>query len=262
MPTALITGPTSGIGAAFARRLAAEGNDLVLVARDEQRLESLSRTLSDRHGITARALPADLSVAADRARVADRLADPGNPVDILVNNAGVGTKGEFLDTDYATLQQQLDINVTAVLQLCHAAAPGMVQRHRGAIVNVSSVASFLPGRGTSYAASKAWVTSFSEGLSVLVKDAGVRVVALCPGFVRTEFHQRADIDMSGIPGYLYVDADRLVRDCLADLRAGKVISVPSPLYKAVVVAAKLLPRSAVRAFGTRTSQRQQAGRRT
>lgn len=254
MTTALVTGGTSGIGLAFARRLAATGHDLVLVARDGVRLEETASELRDGHHVEVEVLVSDLSVRPDVQRVAGRLSDAVRPVDLLVNNAGFGLKQRFVDGDVAAEEQMFDVLCRAVLVLSHAGAGAMVARGRGAIVNVSSVAGFTAG-GT-YAAAKAWVTAFTEGLACELAGTGVTATALCPGYVRTEMHQRAGMSMRSLPGVAWLDADDLVEAALADVRRGRVISVPTLRYKAASLVASKAPRSFVRAVtGSRPRRR-------
>ncbi|MEI7716876.1 MAG: SDR family oxidoreductase [Mycobacterium sp.] len=242
-PVALITGPTSGIGAGYARRYARDGYDLVLVARDAGRLTALSDELRGRAG-TVEVLPADLAEPADRAKVAERL---GAGVRVLVNNAGFGTTGDFWATDPAVLQSQLDVNVTAVMHLTRAALPAMLGAGAGTVVNIASVAGLVPGRGSTYSASKAWVIAFSEGLAVGLQGTGVGVHAVCPGYVHTEFHARAGIDMTTLPSFMWLEVDDVVNASLADIAAGKVISIPGTQYKAVATVGRLMPRGLMRA---------------
>lgn len=244
-PVALITGPTSGLGAGFARRYALEGYDLVLVARDTARLEQIAAELRHEAGATVEVLPADLTRAADRARVADRLR---TGVQVLVNNAGFGTSGEFWTADLTLLQAQLDVNVTAVMELTHAALPAMIEARTGTVINVASVAGLVPGRGSTYSASKAWVVAFTEGLANGLGGSGVGVHALCPGFVHTEFHARAGIEMAGTPSFLWLEVEDVVRDCLADVARGKVVIVPGLQYKVLSTGGRMIPRGLVRAI--------------
>ncbi|BBX66982.1 SDR family NAD(P)-dependent oxidoreductase [Mycolicibacterium psychrotolerans] len=244
-PVALITGPTSGIGEGFARRYAVDGYDLVLVARDVSRLERLAAELRDEQGARVEVIRADLSESADREAVAARLRAG---VRVLVNNAGFGTAGEFWSAPYEQLQAQLDVNVTAVMALTHAALPAMLAAGEGTVLNVASVAGLLPGRGSTYSASKAWVVSFSEGLANGLGGTGVGVHALCPGFVRTEFHARAGIDMAGTASFLWLDVDDVVRETMADMAKGRVVIIPGLQYKALTTGGRLVPRNVVRAL--------------
>ena len=215
----MVTGATSGIGLAFARQLAAAGHDLVLVARDAERLETVAAELSSRHDIEAEVLSADLAMVTGTALVETRLRDEDRPVDLLVNNAGFGLRRPFLANDIADEERMLDILVRAVVRLTHAVLPGMVERGHGAVVNVSSIAAWVP-RGT-YSAAKAYVTAFTEGLAGTLAGTGVRMMVLAPGFARTEFHDRARVDMSALPSALWLDPDQLVRIALQDLAHGK-----------------------------------------
>ena len=244
MSTALVTGATSGIGLSFAHQLAERGHDVVLVARDRVRLENVSDELRAKYGVSTEILVADLSDRAETGKVAERLADQARPVDLLVNNAGYALKKRFLDNDISEEESVFDVLGRAVLVLSHAAAGAMRQRGHGAIVNVSSVAGFISS-GT-YSAVKSFVTVFTEGLSAELAGTGVTATALLPGFTRTEFHQRAKLNMSRLPKFMWLDADRLVRDCLDDVSRGRVVSVPGAQYKVIVALLKVLPRSIVR----------------
>ncbi|MET8157061.1 SDR family oxidoreductase [Sphaerisporangium sp. NPDC005289] len=237
MPTALITGATAGIGAAFCRRLAADGFSLVLVARDEKRLAASASELHRRYGVSCQTLPADLATDKGIATVEERLREG---VDLLVNNAGFGHPGEALDVPVADELVMLRVHCEAVLRLTLAALPGLRARGRGGVINVASVAAFFP-YGT-YSASKAWVVNFSESLAAQIPEPRVRVMALCPGFVRTEFHERASIDASEIPAYLWLSADRVVDAAMRDLARGVPVSVPDPRYKLIAAVGRYVPR--------------------
>lgn len=250
-PVALITGPTSGLGAGYARRYARDGYNLVLVARDVRRLDDLANELRAANGVDVEVLAADLADADGRARVAERLAAG---VQVLINNAGFATSGEFWSADPALLQAQLDVNVTAVMQLTRAALPPMVAAANGYIINIASVAGLLSGRGSTYSASKAWVVSFTEGLANGLGGTGVSMHAVCPGFVHTEFHQRAGIDMKSVPSLMWLNVDDVVSESLADIAKGKVVSVPGFQYKALTTVGRLVPRGLVREVNKRVAR--------
>jgi short-subunit dehydrogenase len=254
MATALITGGTSGIGAAFARALAARGHDLVLVARNADRLSEMSTELKERHPVGVETIVADLAVRDEVVGIAERLTSVERPIDILINNAGFGIRARLTDADTTPHEHAIDVMIRAVLILGAAAGRTMRQREAGAIINVSSTASFV-AMG-SYSAIKAWVTTYTESLANELHGSGVTVTALCPGWVRTEFHERAQIKIGSIPDLLWLDADRLVADCLKDVAAGKVISIPSKRFKMLIAICEHLPHRTVRAVSrTLTSRR-------
>lgn len=245
-PAALVTGATAGIGAAFVAQLAREGTDLILVARAEDRLRAAANDVTQRYAIAVETISADLSTDAGLDRVAARLTE-GAPVDLLINNAGFGLQADFLDSDIADEERMLAVNVRAVMRLTHAALPLMVARGRGGIINVSSVAGSVPtATGATYGASKAWVTAFTESLSMLVAGKGVALTALCPGFTRTKFEDRVGVSRGGIPERMWLDAEDVVATALRDHRRGAVISVPGLQYKVSVVGSRLLPRRILR----------------
>jgi uncharacterized protein len=247
VPTALVTGASAGLGAEFARQLAAKGYDLVLVARDADRLASAADELRARHSVAVDVLPADLISDEGCAAVAERIADAQRPIDVLVNNAGLGMYQVFGAAPLDAEERQLGLNVRAVLRLSHAAVRAMSGRNSGRIINVSSVAGFVPrGSNATYSASKAWVTMFSEGLSVQLRGTGVSVTAVCPGFTRTEFHERAQADMSHVPERMWLAASDVVREGLDDAFAGKPVSVPSRQYRRLLFGVKVLPRPVLR----------------
>jgi short-subunit dehydrogenase len=243
MPTALVTGPTAGIGRAFADAYAERGFDLVLVSRNTERLKRVAGEVRAAYGVECEVLPADLADLDDVARVEARIADRRRPVEAVVNNAGYGIARWFQDTTVEEEQRSLDVLVRAPLRLSHAAVRQMLPRGSGEILNVSSVAGFLP-RGT-YGAHKAWVTSFTEWLNVAYRAKGIKATALCPGFVRTEFHERGNMNMSKVPRWMWLDAESLVAQAMRDLAAGKAISIPSKRYAVLTRVSRLAPRRIV-----------------
>jgi uncharacterized protein len=244
MPTALVTGATAGLGAEFARRLAAEGQDLVLVARDKARLDQRAEELRGRYGVQVEVLAADLADDAGCTDVETRLGDSERPVDVLVNNAGFALPTGFVRSSADDEDRMLQVLVRAVVRLTHAAAEAMATRGRGEIVNVSSVAGFIPG-GT-YSAAKTYVTAFTESVAAQLRRRGVRICAVCPGYTHTEFHQRAQVDKGSIPSWMWLDAERVVDEGLRDLRKGVVVSIPSRRYKAISALVRHVPRALLR----------------
>ena len=240
--TALITGASAGIGAAYAKQLAAKGSDLVLVARDVTRLQALAAELKAKHSVQVEVLQADLADRAQLDKVCVRVAQ--NDIDLVVNNAGFGIKQSFVGGTIEAEQYLLDVLVTAVMRITHAAMPGLIERNCGGVINVSSIAGWMSS-GT-YSSAKAWVTSFSEALATRHKDSKVHVMALCPGYTRTEFHARANMETQTIPNWMWLDVDAVVAKSLKDFEKGKPISVPGMQYKFLSLIAQYLPRPIVR----------------
>jgi len=222
---ALVTGASSGLGEAFACLLAEQGTNLVLVARRKEPLDALASRLSEHHAVDVEVAAADLTRELDVANLEGLARDA--ELDLLVNNAGIGSEGPFIDSDIDVQVRTLRLDVEAVLRLTHAVLPGMVSRGRGAVINVSSGLAFLAApEYATYAASKAFVNSFSEAIAEELRDTGVRVQALCPGLIRTEFQQAAGVDASRFPSFAWMEPDDVARDSLAALERGGVVHVP------------------------------------
>jgi uncharacterized protein len=245
--TALVTGASSGIGASFARLLAAAGTDLVVVARRAERLNEMAARLRDEHNIGVETLAADLTNPGDLAAVEARVADPARPIELLINNAGFGAHGTFAQLSRASAESQIKLNVIALVRLTHAAIVGMLDRGHGGILNVSSMAGFVSSPNVAtYSATKAFVTSFSESVHMEVRRHGVHVTVLCPGFTRTEFHG-ARTDVQRWPKFAWLDSDAVARAGLAAVTAGRALSIPGAQYKTAAQLTRAAPRGLIRA---------------
>jgi hypothetical protein len=254
---AVITGASSGIGAMFARKLAARGYDLLLVARREDRLRSVASELWDTYHVTAGVLAADLAVDAEREAVADRIRSAPN-LGLLVNNAGFGTLGFFVDNDVGSQLQMHRLHVIATMHLTHAALTNLVPRGEGGVINVSSVAAFAQTAGSvSYNATKGWMNDFTAGLyaELEVQESPVKVQALCPGFTLSEFHDTLGMDRSPIPQSLWLTADFVVNESLQGFDEGKLFVIPGWRYKLLVTMMKILPVWMLRKATSRGAQK-------
>ncbi len=241
---AAVTGASAGIGEAFARALARDGWDLLLVARRRARLEKLARELREAYGVDVEVLAADLTRPA-RLRAVEQALAEAPKLELLVNNAGLGDFRVFHESDREREDAEVRLNVLAVVHLTHSALPGMVRRKRGAVVNVSSTAAFAPcPRFATYGATKAFLNSFTEALHEELRETGVRVQALCPGLTHTEIFERANVDTSALPGFLWMEADDVVRESLAALERGEVVFVPGLANRTLTALTQVLPRSA------------------
>lgn len=242
MPTALITGASTGLGAEFARQLAGRGADLVLVARSAGALDALADELRAHDGVAVEVLVADLLDDADVARVVSRIGDAEQPIDLLINNAGFGLPLHFADNDIDDEVRHLRLHVEVSMRLMHAAL-GVMRGRGGRIINVASVAGFI-SRST-YSACKSWLIGFSRWANAEYARDGVSVTALCPGFTHTSFHERMGLPPGdeGVPTFMWLDAADVVREGLRDAARSRAVSVPSVRYKAIVALTKVLPAS-------------------
>ena len=254
MPQALITGATAGIGASFTRMLAEKGHDLVLVARDLPRMQEQAEGYRQKYGVKVEVLQADLSILDEVARVEERLSRLNDPIDVLINNAGFGLNKSFITSSIDDEQKLLDVLVTAPMRLTHAALPQMRSRKTGTIINVSSVAGWIAG-GT-YSAAKSYLTVFTESLHTELRGTGIQILALCPGFTRTEFHQRGRMKMNGLPSFMWLEADHVVADAWSAAQAGRAISVPGGQYKVLSWLSRKAPRGWIRRIGMGVRVRQ------
>ena len=242
---ALVTGATVGIGESFTRLLAHNGYNIVLVARDLPRLQERAKALESTFGIATTVIQADLATDAGCKNIEDFIAN--NPIDVLINNAGFGINKAFTMSQLDAEQQLLDVLVRTPMRLMHVALPGMKERNKGVIINVSSVAGWIAG-GT-YSASKSYLTVLSESLHTELSSTNVKVSALCPGFTRTEFHQRGRMSMKGLPAFMWLNSDKLVAAAWKDAVGGKAVSVPGWQYQLLTFVMRNAPRSLVRKIG-------------
>lgn len=242
MPTALITGAAAGLGAEFARQLAAQGAGLVIVGRTAETLEEFATRLRTDHRVSVEVIAADLTVGRQIKKVVQRLSDAQRPIDLLVNNAGFGLPLQFADNDIEDEVRHLRVHVEASMRLMHAAL-GVMRGRGGRIINVASVAGFL-SRST-YSACKGWLIDFSRWANAEYARDNVTVTAVCPGFTHTTFHERMGLPpgQEGIPGFMWLDAPLVVREGLRDAAQGKAVSIPSFRYKAIVALTRIVPRS-------------------
>jgi uncharacterized protein len=246
-PMALVTGASSGIGSEFARALAARGDDLVVVARDVSRLDALAERLEAEHGVDVEVLSADLTSKKGRAVVEARLESAEPAVDLLVNNAGMGTYGKFAELSREGEARVIRLNVLAVLQLSHAALPGMIERGRGGIINVSSLAGHQPTPlNATYGGTKAFVTSFSQALHEELRGTGVKVMVLCPGFTRTEFQERAGLDSGSVPSFMWQTPEPVVAAALRAYDQGRAVCIPGALNQAGAAFSSAMPAGITR----------------
>lgn len=249
---AVVTGATAGIGESFTRILAQEGFDIVLVARDLERMKERAAQLESKFNIKTEVIQADLATDEGCTKVEKYIRE--NQIEVLINNAGFGINKAFSVSDLGAEQQLLDVLVRTPMRLMHTVIPQMKERNSGAIINVSSVAGWIAG-GT-YSAAKSYLTVLSESINTEMKGTGVKISALCPGFTRTEFHERGRMRMNGLPQFMWLNADRVVLQAWKENQNGKVLSVPGWQYLILSTVSRFGPRPLVRKLGMNVRVRQ------
>ena len=258
MTTALVTGASAGIGREFARQFAFRRSDVVLVARDAPRLDELKAELERAYGIAAEVLAADLLSDDGLAAVEKRVAEVGRPVDIVVNNAAFGTFGRFADIDIEKEDQEIRLNVLALVRLTHAALVAMEARGSGAVVNVSSLAAYQPSpNSATYGATKAFVNSFTQAVHEEARSRGVNVMLVCPGYTHTEFHERAGLGLPGVPEFLWQTPEHVVTAAIRDLDRGRAVSIPGALNRAMAALSSVTPAGITRRAAGKVVKRSQ-----
>ncbi len=245
-PTAVVTGASGGIGAAFASALAKRGHDLVIVSRTQSRLDESAAALRNEHGVEVEVLAADLETDEGVDRVAERLQDRARPIDLLVNNAGFGSYGRFHEHPIDQEASMVQLNVVALVRLSHAALGPMVERGSGGIINVSSIGAYQPSPlYATYSGTKSFVWSFTNAVHEELRGTGVKALVVAPGFTRTDFHTRADVD-AGVPGFLWQSADEVAEASLKAYERGRAVCVPGGMNKVAAAFSSTMPAAVSR----------------
>lgn len=247
MKWALVTGTTSGIGAAYCDLLAAEGYNLCLLSRDESRMVTQAHELTLKYGIDTKLVISDLGTSEGIIKSIDSVSELGNSLEVLVNNAGFGLNSDFLTSSVIDQEKMINCMVMATMQLTHSAARVMKQNQKGYIINISSVASFMTG--STYCSAKSWVTVFTESIYQELRADNINIHVICPGFTKTEFHLRCNQDVSGVPSFAWLSAELVVNKSWKCVKKGTLLSIPGFWYKILVSLHRYAPRRILGIYG-------------